>query len=340
MSIIDKYDRPIRDLRISVTDKCNFRCTYCMPAEIYGESYKFLPKEKILTFEEITRLTKIFTELGVRRVRITGGEPLLRKDLPILINQLSSIKKLSDISLTTNGYLLDRSVKELVQSGLKRVTVSLDTLDQKTFNQMSGRNLKISKILSGIESASDAGLNPIKINCVVKKNINENSILDLIDHFKNTNHIVRFIEYMDVGNLNKWDLSEVVSSKEILEIIKRKYSVNPLSESFTGEVANRYSFVSKNEINKGEIGIISSVTNPFCSNCTRSRLTTDGKLVTCLFSNSGLDLKKELRTGKNDTYLKSLIKNYWEKRTDRYSELRSKNNSSKNKKIEMYQLGG
>ncbi|MBM32243.1 MAG: GTP 3',8-cyclase MoaA [Chloroflexi bacterium] len=340
MSLTDKYNRPIKDLRISVTDRCNFRCSYCMPAEIYGESYKFLPKEKILTFEEITRLTKIFAELGVTRIRITGGEPLLRKDLSILINQLTSIKNISDISLTTNGFLLEKSVEELVKSGLKRVTVSLDTLDQKIFNQINGRNLKISKILSGIESASNAGLSPIKINCVIKKNINENSILSLIDHFKNTKNIIRYIEYMDVGNVNKWDLSEVVSSKKILEIIKTKYSVKPLSASFKGEVANRYSIVSENGIYKGEIGIISSVTNPFCSNCTRSRLTTDGKLVTCLFSNSGLDLKKELRKGSSNDFIKSLIKDYWSKRTDRYSELRSKKNVSKNKKIEMYQLGG
>ena len=228
--------------------------------------------------------------------------------------------------------------QELVDSGLNRVTVSLDTLDQKVFKQMSGRNLDINKILSGIESASSKGLSPMKINCVVKRNVNENSILGLINYFKNTQHIIRFIEYMDVGNLNKWNLSEVVSSKEILEIIKKDFSVQPLEASFKGEVATRYSYLSNDGI-KGEIGIISSVTNPFCSSCTRARLTTDGKLVTCLFSNSGLDLKKEIRAGKNDKYIKEIITNYWEKRTDRYSELRSQK-TSKNKKIEMYQLGG
>ena len=338
MALIDKFKRPIKDLRISVTDRCNFRCPYCMPAEIYGESYQFLPKNKILTFEEITRLTKIFVDLGVSRIRITGGEPLLRKDLPVLINQIASINNISDLSLTTNGYLLERLSQELVDSGLNRVTVSLDTLDQEVFKQMSGRNLDINKILSGIESASNKGLNPMKINCVVKRNVNEKSILGLINYFKNTEHIIRFIEYMDVGNLNKWDLSEVVSSKEILEIIKKDFSIQPLDASFKGEVATRYSYLSNDGI-KGEIGIISSVTNPFCSSCTRARLTTDGKLVTCLFSNSGLDLKKEIRSGKNDKYIKDLITNYWGKRTDRYSELRSQN-TSKNKKIEMYQLGG
>jgi len=338
MALIDKFKRPIKDLRISVIDRCNFRCPYCMPAEIYGESYQFLPKNKILTFEEITRLTKIFVDLGVSRIRITGGEPLLRKDLPVLINQIASINNISDLSLTTNGYLLERLSQELVDSGLNRVTVSLDTLDQEVFKQMSGRNLDINKILTGIESASSKGLNPIKINCVVKRNVNEKSILGLINYFKNTQHIIRFIEYMDVGNLNKWDLSEVVSSKEILEIIKKDFSVQPLDASFKGEVATRYSYLSDDGI-KGEIGIISSVTNPFCSSCTRARLTTDGKLVTCLFSNSGLDLKKEIRAGKNDKYIKEIITNYWEKRTDRYSELRSQK-TSKNKKIEMYQLGG
>jgi len=338
MALIDKFKRPIKDLRISVTDRCNFRCPYCMPAEIYGESYQFLPKNKILTFEEITRLTKIFVDLGVSRIRITGGEPLLRKDLPVLINQIASINNISDLSLTTNGYLLERLSQELVDSGLNRVTVSLDTLDQEVFKQMSGRNLDINKILTGIESASSKGLNPIKINCVVKRNVNEKSILGLINYFKNTQHIIRFIEYMDVGNLNKWDLSEVVSSKEILEIIKKDFSVQPLDASFKGEVATRYSYLSDDGI-KGEIGIISSVTNPFCSSCTRARLTTDGKLVTCLFSNSGLDLEKEIRAGKNDKYIKEIITNYWEKRTDRYSELRSQK-TSKNKKIEMYQLGG
>jgi cyclic pyranopterin phosphate synthase len=338
MALIDKFKRPIKDLRISVTDRCNFRCPYCMPAEIYGESYQFLPKNKILTFEEITRLTKIFVDLGVSRIRITGGEPLLRKDLPVLINQIASINNISDLSLTTNGYLLERLSQELVDSGLNKVTVSLDTLDQEVFKQMSGRNLDINKILTGIESASSKGLNPIKINCVVKRNVNEKSILGLINYFKNTQHIIRFIEYMDVGNLNKWDLSEVVSSKEILEIIKKDFSVQPLDASFKGEVATRYSYLSDDGI-KGEIGIISSVTNPFCSSCTRARLTTDGKLVTCLFSNSGLDLKKEIRAGKNDKYIKEIITNYWEKRTDRYSELRSQK-TSKNKKIEMYQLGG
>ena len=337
MALIDKFKRPIKDLRISVTDRCNFRCTYCMPAEIYGEAYKFLPKNKILTFEEITRLTKIFVDLGVSRIRITGGEPLLRKDLPVLINQIASINNILDLSLTTNGYLLERLSQELVDSGLNRVTVSLDTLDQEVFKQMSGRNLDINKILSGIESASSKGLNPMKINCVVKRNVNEKSILSLINYFKNTQHIIRFIEYMDVGNLNKWDLSEVVSSKEILEIIKKDFSIQPLDASFKGEVATRYSYLSNDGI-KGEIGIISSVTNPFCSSCTRARLTTDGKLVTCLFSNSGLDLKKEIRAGKNDKYIKEIITNYWEKRTDRYSELRSQK-TSKNKKIEMYQLG-
>ncbi len=338
MALIDKFKRPIKDLRISVTDRCNFRCPYCMPAEIYGESYQFLPKNKILTFEEITRLTKIFVDLGVSRIRITGGEPLLRKDLPVLINQIASINNISDLSLTTNGYLLERLSQELVDSGLNRVTVSLDTLDQEVFKQMSGRNLDINKILTGIESASSKGLTPIKINCVVKRNVNEKSILGLINYFKNTQHIIRFIEYMDVGNLNKWDLSEVVSSKEILEIIKKDFSVQPLDASFKGEVATRYSYLSDDGI-KGEIGIISSVTNPFCSSCTRARLTTDGKLVTCLFSNSGLDLEKEIRAGKNDKYIKEIITNYWEKRTDRYSELRSQK-TSKNKKIEMYQLGG
>ena len=335
MPLIDKFKRPLKDLRISVTDRCNFRCPYCMPAEIYGESYQFLPKTNILTFEEITRLTNIFVSLGVSRVRVTGGEPLLRKQLPVLINQLSSINGISDLSLTTNGYLLGSMAQGLADSGLSRVTVSLDTLDPEIFKQMSGRNLDIRKILFGIEAAQKSGLTPIKINCVVQRNINEESILDLINFFKGTEHIIRFIEYMDVGNLNKWNLSEVVSSKEILEIIKKEFSVIPLDPSFKGEVATRYSY----DNGSGEIGLISSVTNPFCSSCTRSRLTTDGKLVTFLFANTGLDLKKILRSGGNDNDLTELIIDYWENREDRYSELRSATTSNK-KKIEMYQLGG
>ena len=335
MALIDKFKRPLKDLRISVTDRCNFRCPYCMPAEIYGESYQFLPKSNILTFEEITRLANVFVSLGVSRIRITGGEPLLRKNLPLLINQLSSIKGISDLSLTTNGYLLENIAQELAESGLTRVTVSLDTLDPEIFKRMSGRNLDIRKILSGIEAASSWGLTPIKINCVVQRKVNEKSILDLINFFKDTNHVVRFIEYMDVGNLNKWNLSEMVSSKEILEIIKKEFTVEPLDPSFKGEVASRYSYNN----GSGEIGIISSVTNPFCSSCTRSRLTTDGKLVTCLFANTGLDLKKPLRSGGSDNHLMKLISDYWGNRKDRYSELRS-TNTSNTKKIEMYQLGG
>ena len=298
--------------------------------------YAWLERDSLLSFEEFSALVDGFIELGVKKVRLTGGEPLLRRDLPHFVSMLAR-KPLHDLAMTTNGVLLSKYAQELKDAGLGRLTLSLDTLKPERFLSLTGQDA-FERVICGLDSALALGFKRPKINCVLIKGFNDDEVIDFVEFARARALELRFIEYMDVGNLNKWDLSEVVSSKEILEIIKKDFSVQPLDASFKGEVATRYSYLSDDGI-KGEIGIISSVTNPFCSSCTRARLTTDGKLVTCLFSNSGLDLEKEIRAGKNDKYIKEIITNYWEKRTDRYSELRSQK-TSKNKKIEMYQLGG
>src|SRR5918999_1216232 len=336
--IADKFGRPLRDLRISVTDRCNCRCTYCMPAEIFGESYQFLPKEEILTFEEITRLSRIFAELGVTKLRITGGEPLLRTDLHRLIAMLSEIKGVDDITLTTNGYLLPQQARQLKEAGLRRVTVSLDTLDDEIFKQMNGRGFSTQRVLQGIEKAAEVGLAPIKINAVVQKGVNDHTIVDLARYFKGSGHIVRFIEYMDVGNRNGWKWDEVVPASEIIRRIDAEMPLEPLDPNYRGEVALRYLYKD----GKGEIGVIASVTQPFCGDCTRARLSTDGKIYTCLFASDGLSLRDHMRAGASDDDLRDLITGIWSRRVDRYSEERTELAPLQNqrRKIEMYQIGG
>ena len=336
--ITDTMGRPLKDLRISVTDRCNFRCTYCMPAEIFGESYKFLPKNEILSFEEIARLARIFVDFGVNKLRITGGEPLLRTDLHILIAMLTGMPGMEDLTLTTNAYLLPQQAQRLKDAGLQRVTISLDTLDDEVFKEMNGRGISIDRVLRGIDAAAAVGLAPIKINAVVQKGVNDHTVVDLARYFKNSGHIVRFIEYMDVGNRNGWKWDQVVPAAEIVQQIDAEMPLEPVDSNYPGEVANRYRYRD----GQGEIGVISSVSQPFCANCTRSRLSTDGKLYTCLFASTGVSLRDEMRAGASDDDLKNLIARIWTRRTDRYSEERTELASLQNvpAKVEMYQIGG
>ena len=337
-TINDTFGRPLRDLRISVTDRCNFRCPYCMPAEIFGEAYQFLPRADILTFEEIARLVAIFAGLGVNKARVTGGEPLLRTDLQRLIGQLSQIDGIEDVTLTTNGYLLAQQAQDLKNAGLHRVTVSLDSLDDEVFKVMNGRGFGVRRVVHAIQRAAEVGLSPIKINSVVQKGVNDHTIVDLARHFQGTGNIVRFIEYMDVGNRNGWKLDQVVSADEIVSRIDAEMPLEPMESNYVGEVANRYRYRD----GSGEIGVIASVTKPFCGACTRSRLSTDGSIFTCLFANTGVSLRNPMRGGASDDELRDLISQVWDRRTDRYSEERSSatNGDSGPRKIEMYQIGG
>ncbi len=332
----DKLNRKLTDLRISVTDRCNFRCRYCMPEELYGEAYEFLKRDQVLSFEEIIRLTKIFIKLGINKVRLTGGEPLVRKDIEKLISSISSLDNNIDLAMTTNGYLLNKFAHILFDSGLRRLTVSLDSLDNDIFQKMSGKKFDIKDVLTGIGSAKDAGFKNIKINTVIKKGVNDKGVIDLVDYCKQEGHILRFIEYMDVGTLNSWNRKSVVDSKEIINIISEKYSIHPINKNYSSEVADRYKF----DDGDGELGFISSVSNPFCMSCTRSRITADGKFVTCLFSNKGLDLKKYLMSKATDEDILNLISENWLIRDDQYSLDRSLGKGEVKDKIEMFQLGG
>ncbi len=334
----DKLGRPVRDLRISVTDRCNFRCPYCMPAEIYGERYQFLERSELLDFEEIARLAGIFAQLGVNKLRLTGGEPLVRNGLDSLVALLSDIEGIDDLTLTTNGYLLAQQAQALKDAGLQRITVSLDSLDEEVFKEMNGRNYGTERVLEGIEAAEKAGLSPIKINAVVQKGVNDHTVVDLARQFKGTGHIVRFIEYMDVGNLNGWKMDHVTPASEIVSMIDAEMPLEPVEANYVGEVANRYRYVD----GSGEIGVIASVTQPFCGDCTRARLSTDGKLFTCLFASQGTDLRDPIRSGSSDDQLRDLIAGVWRLREDRYSELRTEFNAREAapRKIEMYQIGG
>ena len=339
--ITDLFGRPLRDLRISVTDRCNFRCPYCMPAEIFGEAYQFLPKSEILTFEEIARLSRLFVQLGVNKLRITGGEPLLRVDLPSLISQLSSIPGADDITLTTNGYLLAQQAQQLSDAGLHRITVSLDSLDDEVFKRMNGRGFGTRRVLDGIRRAAEAGLAPVKINAVVQKGVNDHTIVDLARHFKGTGHVVRFIEYMDVGNRNGWKLDQVLPAAEIIARIDAELPLEPADANYVGEVAKRWRYRDGD----GEIGVIASVTQPFCADCTRSRLATDGKIYTCLFATDGVDLRGPMRDGATDAELTDIITGVWNVRRDRYSEIRTELTAGENagntrSKVEMYHIGG
>ena len=340
ISVKDVFGRLLQDLRISVTDRCNFRCSYCMPAEIFGERYEFLPRDQILTFEEIERLTRIFAGLGVTKIRVTGGEPLLRKDLPELIRMLAAVDGIEDLSLTTNGYLLPPMARELREAGLRRVTISLDSLDDETFKQMNGRGFGVDRVLEAIEAAEDAGLGPIKINSVVQRGVNDDFVTDLAKYFKGTDKIVRFIEYMDVGTINGWKLEEVVPSRELAARINAESPIIPIDRNYKSETSARYAYAD----GTGEIGFISSVSEPFCDDCTRARLSTDGKLYTCLFTGDGHDLREGLRSGATDDEIQELITGVWEQRTDRYSEERTSETTAlgekKPERVEMYHIGG
>lgn len=314
----DRRGRRLADLRISVTDRCNFRCTYCMPREHFGPQHRFLPKAEILSFEEIARIVAALRALGLEKVRLTGGEPLLRAELDALVAQLRAHEGL-ELALTTNGSLLSRSAAALKRAGLDRVTVSLDALDKATFQRMTDSEHRVADVLEGLDAAERAGFFPIKVNCVVRRGVNEEEILPLVRHFRHTGHVVRFIEYMDVGLTNGWRLDEVVSGEEIVARITAVYPAEPLEATRPGEVARRYRYLD----GAGEFGVITSVTRPFCGDCTRLRLTADGKLYTCLFSAQGHDLRPLLRSGAGDEALRAHLAELWQARNDRYSELRS-----------------
>lgn len=337
---MDTLGRQIRDLRISVTDRCNFRCTYCMPAEIFGERYHFLPREALLSYEEIARLARLFVDLGVQKVRITGGEPLVRRDVSSLVTQLSKIDEIVDLTLTTNGVLLAEQAQSLHDSGLKRITVSLDTLDPKIFAAINGRGYQPQAVLEGIAAAERVGLGPIKLNAVVERGVNDDTVLPLVERFKGTSHIVRFIEYMDVGNVNGWRPDQVVPSAELIEKINAVFPIEPLEPNYYGEVATRWRYADGG----GEIGFISSVTQPFCGGCSRVRLSPEGQVFTCLFASVGTDLKTPLRAGETDDELRERIASIWRVRADRYSEIRSLSPANERRgearKIEMFQIGG
>lgn len=334
----DTLGRPLHDLRISVMDRCNFRCPYCMPKETFHENYRFLKSNERLSFEEITRLTRLFVDMGVKKVRLTGGEPLLRSNLADLIGDLTAIEGVQDVALTTNGVLLAQHAVELKANGLNRITVSLDTLDPAIFKQMSGGMGELDRVLDGIRAAQEAGLAPIKINSVIERGLNDHTALDLIERFRGTGVIVRFIEYMDVGNRNHWSLERVVPSRELVARINHRWPLRPVDPNYRGEVAERYAF----DDGLGEVGFISSITNPFCGDCTRARLSSEGVFYTCLFARSGVDLRAPLREGATDAELSQLISNTWLKRGDRYSEIRSSlgNGEQPLRKIEMYYIGG
>jgi len=333
--IDDSYGRPLKDLRISVTDRSNFRCPYCMPAEVYGERYKFISRENLLTFEEIVRITSILVELGVEKVRITGGEPLVRQDVDKLIAMISELEGVNDLAMTTNAYLLKGFVKRLRKAGLKRITVSLDSLDEKVFQEMNGRGFGTAKVLDGIYAASEEGFGPIKINSVVKKGVNDHTLIDLARWCREKGYIPRFIEYMDVGTLNGWKLDEVVSSKDIVDMISEVFPVEKDVPSYRGEVAKKYRYKD----GKGEFGVISSVSQPFCGDCTRLRLTPEGMVVTCLFGEKGTDLRGPIREGGTNDDLRNILTGVWNERKDRYSELRTKM-TKPTEKVEMYHIGG
>ena len=333
--LTDTFGRPLKDLRISVTDRCNFRCTYCMPAEIYGERYEFLPKADLLSFEEISRLTRMLVRHGAAKVRITGGEPLVRAEIEILIASLSQIDGVADLTLTTNAYLMEQKAQLLKDAGLQRVTISLDSLDDEVFRRMNGRGFGTAKVLQGIDAAEKAGLTPIKINAVVQKGVNDHTVVELARYFKDRGHIVRFIEYMDVGNRNGWRLDHVVPADEIVSMIDAEMPLEPFERSYRGEVAMRYRYRDGG----GEIGVIASVTQPFCGDCTRLRLSPEGSVYTCLFASKGTDLRGPLRSGATDEELAAIIAGMWGARDDRYSEERSSMTEPQHK-VEMYHIGG
>jgi len=332
----DVLDRPMRDLRISVTDRCNFRCTYCMPRELFGSDHAFLPRSELLSFEEITRVARVFSGLGVRKLRLTGGEPMVRKDLPRLIEQLAGIEGIDDISLTTNGSLLDAaSARRLHDAGLRRITVSLDSLDDATFARINDVQFPVSRVLEAIDHAAGAGLRPVKVNMVVIGGVNDADVVPMAAHFRGSGHILRYIEYMDVGNTNGWRMDDVVTAADIAAELNRHWPIEPASPNYRGEVARRWRYRD----GAGEIGIISSVSQPFCDTCTRARLSAEGRLYTCLFAADGFDLRGILRQGADDRELADAIAGVWRRREDRYSELRTRS-TVRAPRIEMSYIGG
>ena len=334
--IEDTFGRPFRDLRVSVTDRCNFRCRYCMPAEIYGERYEFLPREELLTFEEIARVVRVCVDRGAVKVRLTGGEPLVRRDLELLVADLAAVDGVDDLTLTTNAYLLPDKAAALKEAGLHRVSVSLDTLDDEVFREMNGRGFGTEKVLEGIAAAESVGFHPIKVNAVVQRGVNDHTIVDLARHFKERGHIMRFIEYMDVGNRNGWRMDHVVPADEIVARIDAEMPLEPVESNYRGEVALRYRYRDGG----GEVGVIASVTKPFCGDCTRLRLSPEGSIYTCLFSSRGTDLRAPLRDGASDDELRSLVTSVWNVREDRYSEIRTSLTEPVRDKVEMYHIGG
>ena len=329
----DSRSRPLRDLRISVTDRCNFRCSYCMPKEIFGRDFAFLPREQLLTFEEITRLARAFAREGVSKIRLTGGEPLLRRPLERLVAMLTDIDEITDVALTTNGSALAAKANALKAAGLTRVTVSLDALDDDTFAAMNDVGFPVARVLAGIDAAATAGLTPVKINMVVRRGVNDRRITELAERFRGAGHILRFIEYMDVGTTNGWRMDDVVPAAEIIATINRHWPLEALQPNYPGEVATRY------RDGAGEIGVIASVTQPFCGACTRARLSADGKLYTCLFTAHGHDLRALIRSGASDQQLATRIQSTWANRADRYSELRHAQ-TQRRPKVEMSYIGG
>lgn len=334
--VTDRLNRPLRDLRISVTDRCNFRCVYCMPKEIFGANYPFLAKEETLTFEEITRLARLFAANGVQKLRITGGEPLVRRNLEELIGMLSEIEGIDDIAMTTNGSMLTpKKAATLKAAGLNRVTVSLDSLDDDVFKSMNDVNFPVARVLGAVDNALAAGLEPVKIDMVVKCGMNDGSVVEMARRFKGTGIILRFIEFMDVGTTNGWKMDDVVSAAEILEMIGQEWAVAPVDPNYYGEVADRYRYLD----GSGEFGIIASVTQPFCGSCTRARLSADGQLFTCLFGTRGHDFRAMLRDESSDGEISAFVQRVWGNRSDRYSEVRSENTIHL-KKVEMSRIGG
>ena len=332
--LLDRLGRPLRDLRISVTDRCNFRCGYCMPREVFGPDFQFLSRDEVLTFEEIARLARVFASLGVRKFRLTGGEPLLRSEVAKLVAMLAGIEGV-DIALTTNGSLLAQQAQALANAGLRRVTVSLDSLDDAIFRAMNDADFPVARVLEGIDAASAAGLAPLKINAVVRRGVNDHTLVDLARHFKGSGHIVRFIEFMDVGTTNGWALGEVVAAAELIERIDAELPLVPLEPNYDGEVAKRWAYAD----GEGEIGLITSVSQPFCGDCTRARLSADGSVYTCLFAVGGQDLRGPVRAGASDEELARILRAVWEQREDRYSEIRSEATAAL-PRVEMSYIGG
>jgi len=335
ITLVDTLARPLHDLRISVTDRCNFRCTYCMPKEVFGKQYQFLPQEQLLSFDEIEQVTRAFVALGVRKVRLTGGEPLMRKDLESLIARLAALPGVQDIALTTNGSFPLERVHSLKAAGLKRMTVSLDALDDETFKRMNDVDFPVERVLEWIAESARAGFAPVKVNMVVKRGVNEHAILPMARYFRQHGHILRLIEYMDVGHSNGWRMDDVLTARQMVDIISAELPLEPLEANYRGEVAERYRYAD----GSGELGIIASVSQPFCGDCSRARISADGRLFTCLFALGGADLRGLVRRGADDAALQAAIAAVWQKRADRYSELRSANTAAL-PKVEMSYIGG